>query len=106
MKKIYLTFIQRDSLLFKALIRKALPVPEKGQFYFNVIQLNDTKEVEFVVFLSPEYYIILLKKLEELESSGKFGETSAKDEWKNIINAFINCETINELNLDNLREWQ
>ena len=92
MKLVNLTHIQRDALLFKALLRKVFPQPRKGDFYFTPQLLTNPRE--FLIYLSDEYFEILKNALRDSYQAGKFSSSNAEDHWVDMMRQFDLAEDV------------
>lgn len=103
MKEIKLTMMQRDALLFKALIRGVFPTPKKGQMYFPP-QLEGAEDAKFL-YLNSEYYETLFNAIKAAEREGKFSSSNAEFHWLGLISGFKQAKEVQTIDYERLSEW-
>ena len=102
MKEIKLTMMQRDALLFKALIREVFPKPKKGQMYHSP-QLEGTEDEKYI-YLDNEYYEILFNAIKKAEAEGSFRTSNAEVHWLGLISGFNQAKEVQTIDFDNVNE--
>jgi len=106
MKKIRLTSIQRDALLFKAIIRGVFPQPNKGELFFTPPFSYPKKEDDDCIYLSSEYYDSLFNSIKTAEQAGNFRNSNAESHWQEIIHIFQSATEANDVDYSNLQGWE
>lgn len=106
MKEIKLTIMQRDALLFKALIREVFPKPKKRQMYFTPQLTSQKQKKGKYIYLNTEYYNILFDSIKKAETAGNFRSSNAEEHWLGIISSFTIANDVHDINLNKLQEWE
>ncbi|EKT3958573.1 hypothetical protein ABF176_002494 [Flavobacterium psychrophilum] len=89
---------QRLALLFMALSKDLFSKPEKGQVYFE-----SNNDGSCTLFFAREYYSELKNSIDKAHDNGKFSQSNAESDWKDLKFAIDSAEISNKENVEDLQ---
>lgn len=90
---------QELALLFQAFGKNLFLRPNKGDIY------SDRHDNGCTFYFKSDYYEKLKSDIKGAYDEGKFEQSNAYKEWKNLMDTFLSAENVSELDKQNLNDY-